>query len=159
MFSGRRGLSGLGLELPPEKAEGILACIRELKSPGGGFFNETLIPAVSVPGTAAAMMVQKTLTGTVKDMDAVQWLMKCLDEGGFRVMPIAPVADLLSTAVALHSLSIAGFDIAAIRPACLCFIDLLWNGRVGFCANAFDPISDPEYMFYGLLSLGHLSGM
>ncbi|MBL7215717.1 MAG: terpene cyclase/mutase family protein [Phycisphaerae bacterium] len=149
----------LGVELLPERAEGMLACIRELKSPSGGFFNETLIPAVSVPATAAAMVIQKTLTGSVKDMDAATWLLKCLDEGGFRVMPIAPVADLLSTAVALHSLAISNFDISTIRQSCLCFVDLLWNGQVGFCANAFDAISDPEYMFYGLLSLGHLSGM
>lgn len=148
----------LDLSLPEEKADGMLACIEQLRSPGGGFFNETLIPAVSVPGTAAAMMVQQTLTGRVADTDAAQWLLTCLDEGGFRVMPIAPVADLLSTAVALHSLSAGGFDLSAIRQSCLNFVDLVWNAHLGFCANAFDPISDPEYMFYGLLSLGNLSG-
>lgn len=148
----------LGIELPAEKVEGMLACIEQLRSGGGGFFNERLIPAVSVPGTAAAMIVRRVLTGAVQDMDAVHWLLKCLDDGGFRVMPIAPVADLLSTAVALHSLVMAGYDLSSIRSSCLNFVDLLWNGQVGFCANAFDPISDPEYMFYGLLSLGHLSG-
>jgi hypothetical protein len=148
----------LEIELSAEKKAGMLACIEQLKSPGGGFFNEVLIPAVSVPGTAAAMMVQQTLTGSVPDTDAARWLLTCLDEGGFRVMPMAPMADLLSTAVALHSLSMTGFDLSAIRQSCLRYVDLVWNNQFGFCANAFDPITDPEYMFYGLLSLGHLNG-
>lgn len=148
----------LGVDLSATQVDGMLACIGQLQSPGGGFFNETMIPAVSVPGTAAAMMVQQALTGSVADTDAARWLLTCLDEGGFRVMPMAPMADLLSTAVALHSLSMTGFDLDAIRLSCLSFVDLVWNSNLGFCANAFDPITDPEYMFYGLLSLGHLSG-
>lgn len=147
----------LSVELSVEKKEAVLTCIRRLKSPAGGFFNEPLIPAVSVPATAAAMMVQRVLTGAVQDAEAAPWLLKCLQDGGFRVMPIAPVADLLSTAVALHALTVAGYDLSVIRSKCLAYVDLLWNNKKGFCANAFDAISDPEYMFYGLLSLGHLS--
>ncbi len=147
----------LGVVLPEETIEKILTCIEGLRSPAGGFFNEKEIPAVSVPGTAAAMMVCRVLTGISQDADAAKWLLKCFDEGGFRVMPIAPVADLLSTAVALHSLSLTGYELSSIRQSGLIFVDLLWNGWLGFCANAFDPISDPEYMFYGLLALGHLS--
>ena len=148
----------LEVPLPAESVKSILACMEKLRSPVGGFFNEVEIPAVSVPGTAAAMMVRRVLTGTSQDTEAAKWLLKCLDEGGFRVMPIAPVADLLSTAVALHSLSLTDYDLTSIRQSCLLFVDLVWNGQLGFCANAFDPISDPEYMFYGLLALGHLSG-
>ncbi len=148
----------LGIPLPEDSVRSILACVERLRSPSGGFFNEIQIPAVSVPGTAAAMMVRRVLTGTSQDTEAVRWMLKCLDDGGFRVMPMAPVADLLSTAVALHSLSLTGYDLGSIRQSCLIFVDLVWNGQLGFCANAFDPISDPEYMFYGLLALGHLRG-
>lgn len=148
----------LGEPLPEDSVKSILACMERLRSPAGGFFNEIQIPAVSVPGTAAAMMVRRVLTGASQDTEAAQWMLKCLDEGGFRVMPMAPVADLLSTAVALHSLSLTAYDLGSIRQSCLLFVDLVWNGQLGFCANAFDPISDPEYMFYGLLALGHLSG-
>ena len=148
----------LGVPLPEDSVQTILACMERLRSPAGGFFNEIQIPAVSVPGTAAAMMVRRVLTGSSQDTEAVHWMLKCLDEGGFRVMPMAPVADLLSTAVALHSLSLTAYDLGSIRQSCLIFVDLVWNGQLGFCANAFDPISDPEYMFYGLLALGHLSG-
>lgn len=148
----------LELLLSAEQSQAMLATIDKLKGPSGGFFNELDIPAVSVPATAAAMMVQRILAGAGQDTQAAEWLLTCLDGGGFRVMPIAPVADLLSTAVALHSLVLAGVDITPIRQKCLNFVDLLWNGQIGFCANPFDPISDTEYMFYGLLSLGHLSG-
>ena len=148
----------LGLDLPKELSDAMLACVGHLKGPGGGYFNEVDIPAVSVPATAAAMMVQRILTGRAPDAAAAQWLLKCLDGGGFRVMPMAPVADLLSTAVALHSLVLVGVDIKPIRQKCLCYVDLLWNGEKGFCANQYDPISDTEYMFYGLLALGHLCG-
>ncbi len=148
----------LGIDLPQDYADAMLACVSRLKGPGGGYFNEMDIPAVSVPATAAAMMVQRILAGSVQDAAAVRWLLKCMDGGGFRVMPMAPVADLLSTAVALHSLVLAGVDIEPIRQKCLCYVDLLWNGEKGFCANQYDPISDTEYMFYGLLALGHLCG-
>ncbi len=148
----------LDCSLPEGYTEAMLAYIDRLKGSGGGYFNEVDIPAVSVPATAAAMMVRRILTGQSDDSDAAQWLMKCLDGGGFRVMPLAPVADLLSTAVALHSLSLAGVDLMPIRQKCLCYVDLLWNGELGFCANQYDPISDTEYMFYGLLASGYLCG-
>lgn len=147
------------LALPIPAAKEMLGCIEFLHHAGGGYFNEQDIPAVSVPATAAALMVQRILTGSADAGGAIQWLLSCREpSGGFKVMPFAPVADLLSTAVALHVLSPLGVIPETLRQELMCFVDLLWKGHVGFCANPFDSISDTEYMFYGLLSLGHLSG-
>lgn len=142
--------------LSDKSKKNILGCLERLNKSQGGYFNESDIPAPSVPATAAAIVVQRALTGTVKSSEAVQWLMRCYDEGGFRVMPMAPVSDLLSTAVAVFALSAAGTDLRPIRQPCLCFTDMLWKKGVGFCANPFDFISDTEYIFYGLLTVGIL---
>jgi prenyltransferase beta subunit len=90
--------------------------------------------------------------------DTVDWLLKRISpEGGFLAMPKAPVADLLSTATALHALSLIGVDIANLQEQCLDFVDTLWDGKGGFCGSAVDRTCDCEYTFYGLLALGHLS--
>ncbi|MGE5420888.1 MAG: hypothetical protein ACM3UT_11925 [Chloroflexota bacterium] len=76
--------------------------------------------------------------------------------GGFKAVKAAPVPDLLSTAVSLYALRFAGHDLRMIKPACLAFIDLLYNDG-GFSANVVDPDPDIEYTFYGFLALGSLA--
>lgn len=138
----------------PEVGE-VIACIEKLKA-DGGYFNESMLPIISAPGTAAAVTTLAML-GQPVDPRAARWLFKSRDaRGGFKVMPAAPVADLLSTAVALHALKTLGSDLAPIREIDLAFVAGLWDENIGFCQNCIDPISDCEYSFYGLLSLGHL---
>jgi hypothetical protein len=47
--------------------------------------------------------------------------------------------------------------INAIREPCLDFLDSLWTNRGGFYGNWTDDALDCEYLYYGLLALGHLS--
>jgi prenyltransferase beta subunit len=150
-------MQDMGVTMSAETASAIMRCIDSLRTPGGGYFNEADIPAVSVPATAAAMVVRRILgEDSGCDVKAAEWLRRCYDGEGFRVMPMAPGADLLSTAVALHSLCVDGADISGIRQTCLAYVNSLWDDTVGFCANSIDRLSDTEYMFYGLLALGHL---
>ena len=143
------------LGLPVPDAEALIACIERLNA-GGGYWNESALPLVSTPGTAAAVITLASL-GRPVDLRAADWLLNSRDgNGGFKVMPAAPVADLLSTAVALHALRTMGTDLSPIRKADMAFVMGLWDEAVGFCQNRIDPISDCEYCFYGLLSLGHL---
>ncbi len=65
--------------------------------------------------------------------------------------------DLLSTATALHAVAGMGVDLAPIREACLDFIDSLWCSEGAFQGHWADTQLDCEYVFYGLLALGHLS--
>lgn len=129
-----------------------------LKTEEGGYANETHISTGSVPATAAAISVLHYLGESVSD-DTVRWLLKCCSpDGGFLAMPNAPVADLLSTATALHALSLVGADITNLQEQCLDFVDTLWDGKGGFCSSTVDTTCDCEYTFYGLLALGHLAG-
>ena len=65
--------------------------------------------------------------------------------------------DLLTTAVALHTLDAMQSPIEPIRESCLDFLDTLWNAEGGFHGNWSDDQLDIEYTYYGLLALGHLA--
>jgi len=115
------------------------------------------MPAGSTPATAAAAVVLRQLGQIVPD-ELGRWLLARQDgSGGFLAAPGAPLADLLSTATALHALACLGAPMEGGRDACLDFIDSLWTGRGGFRGHLADTASDCEYTFYGLLALGCLS--
>ena len=70
---------------------------------------------------------------------------------------MAPMPDLLSTAVALHALDGLQTDYRPYKEMCLDYIDTLWSAEGGFHGNWSDDVLDCEYTYYGLLALGHLS--
>ncbi len=104
---------------------------------------------------AAGLVLQKTFNRPTGDLKK-QVLSHYNNSGGFKATRATRAADLLSTAVALYSLSFAGADLRMIRPGCLDYIDSLFHNG-GFCANPFDPDTDIEYTFYGLLAMGALA--
>lgn len=92
------------------------------------------------------------------DRDAGIWLLdRCHARGGFFASPTTPVPDLLSTATALHALSVLHVPIAGLCDPCLDFVDSLWTNRGGFFGTWADDAVDCEYTYYALLALGHLS--
>ena len=134
----------------------VIQCVQALSTPEGGFANHPKMKAGSTNATSAAMMVLNHLNQPA-DKKAGDWLIaQCTSSGGFVAMPMAPVPDLLSTATALHVLSITGFEIDAIKEKCLDFVDSLWCSKGGFYGNWTDTVVDCEYTYYGLLALGHL---
>ena len=134
----------------------VARCIQALSVPGGGFTNNTKIKTAATNATAAAMIVLNHLNQS-SDKKNADWLFtQCTSDGGFLAMPMAPAADLLSTATALHALAITGREIDTIKNKCLDFIDSLWCGEGGFYSNWMDAVIDCEYTYYGLLALGHL---
>lgn len=76
--------------------------------------------------------------------------------GGFTTLRGAPMADMLSTGVALYALHFLDADLRHIKPDCLQFVDDLYD-HGGFRAIATDPLVDVEYTFYGLLALGSMN--
>lgn len=105
--------------------------------------------------TAAGLVLQKTFNRPVEEL--VKQVYTFYDQaGGFKATKATKSADLLSTAVALYALNFAGADLRMIRAQCLEFVDSLFIDG-GFSANHFDPDTDIEYTFYGLLALGALA--
>ena len=141
---------------PMPQPHGLLDCLRTLRADDGGYVNEPNQAAGLTPATAAAITVQIEL-GEPTDPRAVDWLFaRHQPAGGFSAMPSLPLADLLSTATALHALARAGADIAAIRSTCRRFVLGQWDNGA-FRGHAFDNVRDCEYTFYGLLALGELA--
>ena len=87
------------------------------------------------------------------------WILaQAAPQGGFLAVPGAPIPDLLSTATALHALSCVERRVpSGVHEGCLDFIDSLWSAEGGFHGHWADDYLDPEYTYYGLLALGHLS--
>lgn len=79
------------------------------------------------------------------------------ENGGIRVSRNIEQADLLSTAVGSYALNLCGFD---LRPHAADLLDyvisLFESGSFAVCEA--DRRTDIEYLFYGLLALGALSG-
>ncbi len=135
---------------------GVERCLAELSAGAGSYANDAAMPIGSAPATAAAVMVLAPL-GRPAEAGAAAWLLDQHDPaGGFRVVPVAPEPDLLSTAVALQALRKLGADVSAIRRPCLQFVQsLAADGR--FAGHPGDETPDAEYTFYGLLALGCLA--
>ena len=145
----------LGLEL--QNPDGVVRSVRSCRSADGAYANSPGQALGSTPATAAAVTLLADLGGPI-DPGAVDWLrQRCDPRGGFRANPLAPAPDLLSTAVALHSLGQAEAPIADLIAPCIDFVDSLWDPRGGFFGHWADGSLDCEYTFYGLLALGHLA--
>ena len=90
-------------------------------------------------------------TGKALDTSLISWLKERQDEtGGFRASEVAPVPDLLSTAVALFTLRFIGEHPQSASR----FIEAHWLDMGSFAPTLLDEYSDVEYLFYGLLALG-----
>lgn len=104
-------------------------------------------------GTNAVCCILATQhqTGETLNAELVEWLKARQDEtGGFYASEMAPIPDLLSTAVALFTLRLIGEKAASAKE----FVEAHWMEDGGFCPTILDDYSDVEYVFYGLLALG-----
>jgi hypothetical protein len=145
----------LGLAQP--EPQRLRACLDGLRTADGAWSNEPGLPIGLAPPTAAALTLYRRMAWPVP-AEASTWLLRCISEqGGFLAFPMAPMPDLLTTAVVLHGLSGSGANLAPLRDLCLDYVDTLWSAEGGFHGNWTDHELDVEYTYYGLLALGHLS--
>jgi len=141
----------------PVNPDGLRQCLTDLKSPTGGWQNDTIFPIASSLATGAAISLCRNLHHPIPD-DTGPWLLQCFHpQGGFLPFPDAPMPDLLSTAVTLHALDGVQMPLVKIQEPCLDFVDTLWTAEGGFHGTWEDDILDLEYTYYGLLALGHLA--
>ncbi len=145
-----------GISVPNQS--GIADCLDSLATTDGAWSNDVDFPVPNVPSTAAAVAVCRNLRRPVTDATA-KWILSCHHpaSGAFLAFPDAPMPDLLTTAVALHTLDALQTPLEPIRESCLDFIDSLWSAEGGFHGNWTDDQLDIEYTYYGLLALGHLA--
>jgi prenyltransferase beta subunit len=145
----------LGVEMPGTDA--LRRSVESLRAADGGFSNQPDAPAGATAATAAAVIVLRHLDAPVID-DVGAWLLdRCHPDGGFLATAGAPMPDLLSTATALHALTVLQAPLEAAAERCLDFLDTLWTNRGAFHGTWADDEVDCEYTYYGLLALGHLS--
>jgi hypothetical protein len=145
----------LGQALP--EPELLRSCLEGLRTADGAWSNEPGLPIGLAPPTAAALTLYRRMSWPAPG-EAPTWLLRCLSEqGGFLPFPMAPMPDLLTTAVVLHGLSGSGANLAPLKDLCLDYVDSLWSAEGGFHGNWTDHVLDVEYTYYGLLALGHLS--
>ncbi|MEM8961800.1 MAG: prenyltransferase/squalene oxidase repeat-containing protein [Acidobacteriota bacterium] len=125
----------------------------------GGYALDANTRVATTPTTAAAVVALRQLGGTAHPNTAT-WLERQHHRmGGFLAAEGAPMPDLLSTAVALHALSVLEARCDHLREPLLDFVDTLWTSTGGFYGNWAEQEIDTEYTFYGLLALGHLAVM
>ena len=100
---------------------------------------------------ACCVLAMQHQTGEALDTTLVSWLKARQDDtGGFFASEVAPVPDLLSTAVAVFTLRLIDE-----RPRSAArFIEAHWLDMGSFAPTLLDEYSDVEYLFYGLLALG-----
>ncbi len=148
----------LGMDCPD--VEAMTESIASLQRPEGGYANEAAMTSGATPATAAAICVLHYLKRPVPE-SAMQWLLaRAHPLGGFVAIPFggeAGVPDLLSTATALHALSLIGVRMHDMRDRHLDYLDSLWNAEGGFRGHWADEVVDCEYTYYGLLALGTLT--
>jgi prenyltransferase beta subunit len=148
----------LGTDCPD--AEALAASVNSLQMPDGAFANEPAMTAGLTTATAAAVCVLHYLQRPVP-ASALRWLLgRAHPRGGFTALTFvgsSGIPDLLSTATALHALSLAGVAADDMREEHLDYLDSLWSPQGGFRGHAADDAVDCEYTYYGLLALGSLA--
>ena len=155
-FMATGAIEDLGGDSSPAK---LLNCVDSLRVKGGGYANDGLSTIVTTPATSAALVLKSSF-GLPADDEAAAWLEKRVcEEGGFAATAMAPVPDLLSTAVSLHAFGCCGRGLQDEKAArCLEYVMSLARPDGGFAGSTDDPDTDVEYTFYGLLAAGHLEG-
>lgn len=144
-----------GQDLPD--AEGVSRSLEQLKAGGGAWANDVELPIPNVPATAAAITLCRNLRLPIPE-ETPGWILDSLHPtGGFLPFPMAPMPDLLSTAVALHALDGLQVSFEEKKERILDFVDSLWTAAGGFHGTWDDDELDIEYTYYGLLALGHLA--
>ena len=144
----------LGMEIP--NAEGIADSIEALRLKGGLYASERELKKSNTNAAVGALLLLGSL-GRPVDGRVSEWLLdQCHEKGGFVAAPEVPIPDLVSTATALFALRSAGVDLGGVKKSCINFLGSVWEDNGGFAGNWMDSISDCEYTFYALLSMGCL---
>ncbi|MCK5804514.1 MAG: hypothetical protein KAI66_16870 [Lentisphaeria bacterium] len=146
------------LGLSPANAAQARQAILPCEQADGSYVNRRGETAANVTTTAAAAGVHG-ICGRRPSRHLLAWVQSQYSQGGgFRSSPNAPLPDLLSTAVALHTLRQSRVRLLPeVKRDCLVFVQDLWQEDGGFAGSIADDLTDCEYTFYALVALGALA--
>ena len=155
-FLGAGLYQDMGVEISGK--EELIGCVESLSRESGSYANEPAMTKGATSSTAAAVTLQHFL-GVPTKSESLDWLIDQMHpKGGFIALSAVPIADMLSTATALHGLAMGERKLTGKQKEdCLDFVDSLWSGKGGFCGSGADQAVDCEYTYYGLMAIGHLS--
>lgn len=146
------------LDARPPNSLDLLRGLKRLETSDNAWSNQSGQKFGNLNATAGAVTLISHLGFPVNQAVGDWLLAQAAPQGGFLAVPGAPLPDLLSTATALHALACLDRRVPSkVHERCLDFIDTLWSAEGGFHGHWADDFLDPEYTFYGLLALGHLS--
>ncbi len=153
-FLGINLYQDLGLDVPSK--EKLLSSVDAYRTKNGAFCNPSSSDEPMLMSTVAAINVIRHLTGAV-DQLSIQWVTQQYNNvGGFYAAHNSQLPDMLSTSVALFTLSMCGVSLDDWRKNVRQFIDDHWDDCGGFRATILDDLCDCEYTYYGLLALGSI---
>lgn len=137
--------------LEQELTFGMKRSIRQAQESRNDEVKTLEMPRVMTTNAVCCLIAMQHQMGKELDEAHVDWLcQRQHPSGGFYASDMAPIPDLLSTAVALFTLRLIGVKAVDASD----FIQVHWLDSGGFAPTLYDDYSDVEYVFYGLLALG-----
>ncbi len=141
-----------------EELKFLIPRIEEFRNSDGGFPNHR--GEHSNLTSTVSFIISKYVIKNEVDFEAFKFISTLHDpSGGFKVSSITPIPDILSTATAVSAFKICGQPLPCNVKDADDFVAAHWLDDGGFSATILDNKTDPEYIFYGLLSLGMSFGI
>jgi len=115
-------------------------------------------PTAAAVGTLRILQSDKQslLGNTIREQVTGFLVKNQTDEGGLRANTQIPIADLLSTYTGLQTLHDLGTSSQLDGAGIMRYANSLQQDGGGFLAAAWDELSDVEYSFYGIATMGLL---
>lgn len=145
----------------PRDMPRLLKILKNLQTPDGGYANHAGASRgiATATATAAILLLRGNQHQDARAALAFLDKLSC-PEGGYRAAPGTRLPDLLSTATALfaraHLAAPASTNDLRNHAA---FVERLWSDNGGFRGHPADGVTDAEYTFYALASLGAIQLM
>jgi len=143
-------LAAESLGAPPVTADTIEA-VEAFRAADGGYRAASSGPSVTSVTAAAVTVLFPPPEPALEFLASMRH-----PSGGWLAARAAPAPDLLSTAVALAALRLAGRPPPSDPDAGIGFIEHHWRESGGCAGHPDDPTPDVEYTWYALLALGAL---
>jgi hypothetical protein len=141
-----------------DELQPLIPRIEKFRNSDGGFPNHE--GEISTLNSTVSFIISKYVITNEVDVEAFKFLSTLhYSSAGFKVSGITSIPDILSTATAVSAFKICEQPLPCNVKNVHDFVAAHWLDDGGFSATILDYTTDPEYIFYGLLSLGMSLGI